>query len=122
MNEHPTAADIMAEVRQGLSDTALSETTRENLENNTSLQVNLRQTHEHASVLGRCKGSLRGKCCSAFAPLAKPIIEQLDRFHNATVRVLEQIAGTQKHTQSRLHALELRLQELESKEPSTRQT
>lgn len=112
----------MEEVRQGLSDTTLSDSARANLAQHAGLQANLRQAHEHASVMGRCGGSLSGKCCKLFAPLAKPVIEQLNRFHNATIRVLEQMAGTQSEMQTKMQELEDRLRELESKESPERET
>ncbi len=122
MKENPTAADIMEEVRQGLADTSLSDATQANLAQNTSLQSHLRQAHEHAPVLGRSGGSLRGKCCRLLAPLAKPVIEQLDLFHHTVLRVIELVAGTQAEAKSKLQNLEERLQKLESKEQPPRET
>ena len=117
MQASPIAAEIMQEIRQGLSDTTLSDATLAKLSQSAGLQSDLRKAHEHAPVLGRCGGSIRGKCCNLFAPLLKPVIEQLDLYHNAIIRTLEHIAGTQSDTHARLENLELRLQELEAREP-----
>ena len=118
MNENPTAAEIMEEVRQGLSDTSLSDATKAQREQQAGLQSNLRQAHAHASVMGRCGGSLRGTCCKLLAPIARPIIEQLDILHTAVIRSLEQLSGTQSDTRTRLADLEKRIATLESKEHS----
>ncbi len=122
MQEHPTAADIMEEVRQGLNGISLSDASRAHLEQHAGVQNHLRQTHEYSAVLGRCGGSLRGKGCKLLAPIIKPVIEQLDLFHHAVIRTLEQVAGIQSDTRAKMENIEARLQALESKEPPKRET
>jgi hypothetical protein len=119
MQDNPTVAEIMEEVRQGLADTAISDATQVQAHQLASIQDTLRQAHAHASVLGRCGGSLRGRVCRMAAPLARPIIEQIDLFHAAIVRCLETTASQSaetSETKKRLAALEHRLAQIESQE------
>ena len=117
MQDNPTVEDIMAEIRQGLSDTDLSPATQRHLASLGGLQDSLRQAYTTASLLGRCGGSLRGRLCKLLAPLARPVIEQIDLFHAAIVRSLETIASQSSgnaDTKERLAALEQRLAHIES--------
>ena len=123
MPENPTAADIMAEVRQGLADTTLSDATRAQAERLGGQQTSLRQAHEYAPVLGRCGGSFSGRVCRWLRPLAKPVIEQIDLFHQTVIRMLQQLvadSATNAETRTRLQDLEQRLQQIE--EQSKRDT
>ena len=122
MLENPSATEIMEEVRQGLSDTTLSDATTGKIARSSDLPNAMRQAHAHAPVLGRCDGSLRGKCCKMLAPMMKPITEQLNLFHNAVLKALEHFTGTQPETDARIRDLEARLQKLESQEPSKRES
>lgn len=119
----PSVADIMHEVRQGLSDNELSEETRTKAEQAAGIQASLRQAHEHAPILGRCGGSMSGRLCKCLSPLAKPVIEQINLFHRATLRILEQLAATsasQATDHAKIEALEQRLRELEERSGETK--
>jgi len=123
MKEKTSVADIMDEIRQGLSDTSLSEATRAESEQLASLQGSLRQAHAHAPVLGRCGGSLRGRLCKCLSPLVKPIIDQIDLFHGTLIRLLEKLvadAPANAENRARLQDLEKRMQQIE--EQSKRDT
>lgn len=106
----------MLEVRQGLADTSLSDAARAQAAQWADDQALCQQLHAHASVLGRCGGSLRGRLCRWLAPLVKPVIEQIDLFHAALVRLLEARgaeAEVQEKTRTKVAELEQRLHALE---------
>lgn len=116
-NEQPRVESIMREIRSGLDDISLSNTTRANLAGKQSLQAELRKLTETAPVLGRCGGSIRGKICKRLAYLALPVIEQLDLFHAATRNVLSKlanIANESTDTARKLAELEARIKKLET--------
>lgn len=116
MQERPSVTAIMDEIRQGLADTSLSDHTQAQAEKLASQQAILRQANEHASVLGRCNGSLSGRACKWLKPLGKPVIEQVDLFHKSVIRLLEQLVAdstTNAETRIRLQELETRLQQIE---------
>lgn len=118
MDEELPAIDaIMKEIRSGLEDTTLSDATAAAAASNFSMQADIRKATATAGVLGRCGGSLRGRLCRLIAPLALPVIEQLNLFHTATVSALSTLAGRteeQVSTASRVNDIERRLQALEA--------
>jgi hypothetical protein len=122
MDEPLPAVDaIMNEIRRGLEDTSLSDATAAAIAANCSLQADIRKAAATAGVLGRCGGSLRGRVCRLLAPLALPVIEQLDLFHAAAVSVLSSFAGLSNDhaaTAIRVGEIERRLQTLEAKAKS----
>lgn len=110
---------IMHEIRSGLEDTTLSAATAGIAAASLSLQSDLRKSAETAGVLGRCGGSIRGRLCLLLAPLARPVIEQLDLFHAATVSTLSKLAGLADDHVAAIQKtvdLERRVQALEAKE------
>ena len=113
---------IMHEIRSGLEDTVLSEATA-SAAADSSLQSDLRQVAESATVLGRCGGSLRGRLCRLLAKPARPVVEQLDLFHSAVCATLGKLTEghkTQQVTDRKIAELEHRLQALETQQPTVR--
>ncbi len=115
-SELPAVEAIMEEIRRGLADTTLSNATAAAAAVG-SLTGDLRQASSTAGVLGRCGGSLRGRICRLLAPLALPVVEQLDLFHAAVVAALSRLAGQtaeQDAATARMEDLERRLSALEA--------
>lgn len=100
----------MQEVRQGLSDLDMPASRQITLAISDS-SFGLRKAHTYASVMGRCGGSLRGKLCKLSAPLARPVIEQLDLFHSSILQTLEQM-------QQHISDLERQIQDMKQDNPS----
>jgi len=115
--ETPAIETLMQEVRSGLDDTTLSEATATTAQAGVSLQADLRQASESASVLGRCGGSLRGRLCLRLAPLVLPVIEQLNRFHSALLNGQTKLAGEHTATARHIADLEQRVSALEQRMP-----
>jgi len=120
--EVPSVETIMNEIRSGLENSLLSETAVAAAAAGSSLQSDLRNIAESASVLGRCGGSRRGRLCRLLASPARPVVEQLDRFHDAVCSALGNLAGRcgeQTETARKVADLERRLQVLEAHFPET---
>lgn len=112
-----TVETIMREIRSGLEDTTLSETTARAAAADSSLQGELRKAAASTSLLGRCGGSLRGRVCRLLAKPARPVVEQIDLFHSAVCAALGKLAecrGAQQETEQKVVELEKRLQALEA--------
>lgn len=87
----PDVDAIMEEVRRGLQDNEVSRPDDADEADRRELRASLRRATETASVLGRCGGSMRGKLCKLLAPLALPVLEQLNLHHAAVVTALKHI-------------------------------
>ncbi len=106
---------IMEEIRSGLADTRISDDTAAAAAAG-SLSSDVRQAATASGVLGRCGGSLRGRLCLLLAPVARPVVEQLDLFHAAVVRSLSRLEAASTESSgmvSRMEAIERRLTALE---------
>jgi len=120
----PSVETIMNEIRSGLDDTTLSDTTIAAAESGRTLQSELRKAAGAAALLGRCGGSLRGRLCRLLAAPARPVVEQLDLFHAAVCGALgkltEHSAG-QTRIGQKVEELEKRLQALEAQQRNSQQ-
>jgi hypothetical protein len=101
-----SAENIMQEVREGLADMDLATERRAALEKASRSSFGMQKAHAHASVMGRCEGSLRGKLCKFVSPLALPVIEQLDIFHSSMLQIMTEM-------QERITNLEGQVRKLE---------
>jgi len=116
----PDVEAIIAELRQGLDDSAVHapQTLRDAA--HRQLRSSLRKASETADVLGRCGGSMRGKLCKLLAVLAWPVVEQLNLHHSAVVGALSHIRETNRDNAPAEQppepwlAIEKRLQALEA--------
>jgi hypothetical protein len=87
----PDVNAIMEEVRRGMQDNDVPRPDDAGEADRRELRASLRRATETASVLGRCGGSMRGKLCKLLAPLALPVLEQLNLHHAAVVAALKHI-------------------------------
>jgi len=120
----PSVETIMNEIRSGLDDTMLSDSTIAASESGRTLQSELRKAAGAAALLGRCGGSLRGRLCRLLAAPARPVVEQLDLFHAAVCGALGKLAEHstgQTRIGQKVDALEKRLLELEAQPRNAQQ-
>jgi len=111
----------MEEVRQGMQDTDMPRPDDSDEADRRELRASLRKATETASVLGRCSGSMRGKLCKLLAPLALPVVEQLNLHHAAVVTALKHIRrpGTDaEDIEERLSRLEAEIEALKQEKGS----
>ena len=106
----PDVDAIMADLRRGMQDNDVPRPDDSEEANRRELRASLRKATETASVLGRCGGSLRGKLCKLLAPLALPVVEQLNLHNSAVVTALGQIQESRK----KIEAMEARIKDLEA--------
>jgi len=102
----PDIETIMQEIRDGLSQSSLSPETRSAAAELASIRTSLEKMSVTAPLLGRCEGSVRGRLCKAASPLALPVTEQIDLFHEATLQTLRLLAGAIENVETRLQRLE----------------
>ncbi len=102
----PDIETIMQEIRDGLSQSSLSPETRAAAAQLASIRTSLEKMSVTAPLLGRCEGSVRGRLCKALNPLALPVTEQINLFHDATLQALRLLAGAIEDVETRLQQLE----------------
>lgn len=116
----PDVNAIMAEVRQGMQDTDMPRPDDSEEADRRELRASRRRATDTANVLGRCGGSLRGKLCKLLAPLALPVVEQLNLHHAAVVTALKHIRrpGSDDAIEERLRKLEAEVEALKQEKRS----
>ncbi len=115
LNKKPDVEAIVQELRQGMHDNSVSRPDNSEEADRRDLRASLRRAADTANLLGRCGGSLRGKLCKFLAPLALPVVEQLNLHHGAVVTALQHIREprqTADTTETRLEKLEAEIEAL----------